>query len=81
MPRSRCTSTAGRPGRIASSEKERLWDWFKATPPPQGYDPGLFFPKAVAHESFGALRLDPWRVELWSLADLMQGKPPQVWKA
>ena len=23
----------------------------------------------------------PWRVELWSLADLMSGKPSQVWKA
>lgn len=64
-----------------AAEKHRLWDWFKATPPPQGYDPGLFFPKGVDDESFGCLRLLPWRIELWSLADLMAGKPPQVWKA
>ncbi len=63
------------------AEKRRLWDWFKSIPPPQGYDPGLFFPKGVDDESFGCLRLLPWRIELWSLADLMAGKSPQVWKA
>jgi general stress protein 26 len=63
------------------AEKRRLWDWFKATPPPLGYDPGLFFTKGVEDGSFGALRLDSWRIELWSLADLMSGKPAQVWKA
>jgi general stress protein 26 len=66
-------------GRLA--EKRRLWDWFRSVPPPLGYDPGLFFTKGVEDRSFGALRLEPWRVELWSLADLMSGKPPQVWKA
>jgi len=63
------------------AEKRRLWDWFTSIPPPLGYDPGLFFTKGVEDASFGALRLDPWRIELWSLADLMSGKPPQVWKA
>jgi general stress protein 26 len=62
-------------------EKRRRWDWFKSIPPPLGYDPGLFFTKGVEHESFGCLKLEPWRIELWSLADLMAGKPPQVWKA
>jgi general stress protein 26 len=61
-------------------EKRRRWDWFKSTPPPLGYDPGLFFPKGAEDASFGCLRLEPWRVELWSLADLMSGKPPRVWK-
>jgi hypothetical protein len=27
------------------------------------------------------MRLAPWRIELWSLADLVGGRPPQVWKA
>lgn len=63
------------------TEKRRLWDWFKSIPPPLGYDPGLFFTKGVEDGSFGCLRLEPWRIELWSLADLMSGKPPQVWKA
>jgi general stress protein 26 len=63
------------------AEKRRIWDWFRATPPPHGYDPALFFPKGVDDESFGCLRILPWRIELWSLADLMGGKPPSVWKA
>lgn len=63
------------------SEKKRLWEWVKHTPPPVGYDPGLFFPRGPADESFGCMRLDPWRIELWSLDDLIAGKPPQVWKA
>jgi len=63
-----------------AEEKRRLWNWFKETPSPQGYDPGLFFTKGVDDESFGCLRMIPWRIELWSLADLMAGKPPRVWK-
>jgi len=63
------------------AEKRRLWGWFKETPPPLGYDPGLFFKKGADDESFGCLELTPWRIELWSLADLMSGKPPRVWKA
>jgi general stress protein 26 len=62
-------------------EKRRRWDWFAATPPPLGYDPAPFFKEGVEHPSFGCLRLEPWRIELWSLADLMAGKPPRVWKA
>lgn len=62
-------------------EKRRVWEWFKATPPPLGYDPGLFFPRGVDDEAFGCLRLLPWCIELWSLADLMSGKPPSVWRA
>lgn len=63
------------------AEKHRLWEWFKTTPPPHGYDPGLFFSKGVDDASFGCLRLVPWRIELWSLAELMTGKQPTVWKA
>jgi general stress protein 26 len=62
------------------AEKRRLWDWFKSVPPPLGYDPGLFFTEGVESPGFGALRLDPWRIELWSLADLMTGKPARVWR-
>jgi len=62
------------------AEKRRIWDVFKTTPAPMGYDPGLFFP-GPDDASFGVLVLEPWRVELWSLADLMTGKQPRVWKA
>lgn len=56
-----------------------LWNLLKTTPEPVGYDPSAFW-KSHADESFGALRLTPWRLEVWSLAAMAQGKPPQVWK-
>lgn len=62
-------------------EKRRVWAWFASIPPPLGYDPGLFFKDGVEAASFGLVRLLPWRVELWSLADLMAGTPPRVWRA
>ena len=62
------------------SEKRRLWELFKSTPPPMGYDPGLFFPGGPEDPTFGLLKLAPWRIELWSLNDLMTGKPPTVWR-
>jgi len=64
----------------APGEKRRVWTWFASIPPPLGYDPGLFF-KSAEDASFGLVKLVPWRVELWSLADLMAGRQPQVWRA
>ena len=60
-------------------EKKRLWTLFKEMPPPMGYDPGLFFQGGPEDPACGFLRLDPWRIELWSLSDLAGGKPNQVW--
>jgi general stress protein 26 len=62
------------------AEKQRVWDLVKNAPPPVGYDPGLFWQGGPSDPSFGALKLTPWRVELYSLQDLVQGKPSQVWK-
>lgn len=64
----------------APAEKRRVWDLFKSTPPPLGYDPGLFFP-GPDDASFGLLKLTPWLVELWSLADLVAQRSPTVWRA
>jgi general stress protein 26 len=61
-------------------EKRRLWDVYKQTPPPLGYDLGLFWPKGPEDPTLGLLKLKPWRVELFSLQDLMQGRPSQVWR-
>ena len=59
--------------------RQWLWELLKTTPEPVGYDPKLFWP---SHEdaSFGALRLTPWRVEIWSLAAMAQGQPADVWR-
>jgi hypothetical protein len=63
------------------AEKRRVWDLFKNTPVPLGYDPGLFFTEGPDAASCGVVRLVPWRIELWSLADLLAGAPARVWRA
>lgn len=62
------------------AEKQRVWDLIKNAPAPVGYDPGLFWRGGPTDPSFGALKLTPWRIELYSLQDMVQGKPSQVWK-
>jgi general stress protein 26 len=62
-----------------SEEKRRVWELFQTTPFPLGYDPALFFTDGPEAPSVGIVRLVPWRLELWSLADLMSGKPSRVW--
>ena len=62
------------------AEKRRIWELFKNTPPPLGYDPGLFWPGGPDDPTYGVLKLTPWHVELWSLNDLINGKPSQVWR-
>jgi len=60
-------------------EKRRIWALLENTPPPVGYDPGLFW-KDADDPGYGVLKLTPWRIELYSLADLASGKPPTVWR-
>lgn len=62
------------------AEKARVWDLVKNAPPPVGYDPGLFWQGGPSDPTFGALKLVPWRIELYSLQDMIQGKESQVWK-
>ncbi|MGE3073123.1 MAG: pyridoxamine 5'-phosphate oxidase family protein [Dehalococcoidia bacterium] len=60
--------------------KNEVWDLVKNAPPPVGYDPGLFWQQGPTDPNFGALRLDPWRIEVYGLRDMMQGKPSRVWR-
>ncbi len=62
-------------------EKRRVWNLFKDTPFPLGYDPAAFFKEGPEGPSVGIVRLVPWRIELWSLPELMAGTQPTVWKA
>lgn len=59
--------------------KAWLWNELKSRPEPVGYDPTIFW-DAPSDPNFGALRLDPWRIEVWSLADMSQGRPPRVFR-
>ena len=44
-------------------EKARVWEIFRTTPSPLGYDPAPTF-GGPDHPNFGLLRLTPWRVQL-----------------
>ena len=60
-------------------EKQRLWDLFKSTPEPYGYDLAMFW-KDVNDPTYGLLKLTPWRIEVWSIEEIMGGKPARVWR-
>jgi general stress protein 26 len=63
------------------AEKARIWDLYKNTPPPLGYDPAMIWRDGVEDPTFGVLKLIPWRIEISSIMDMMSGKEPQVWHA
>ena len=62
------------------AEKERIWELFAKAPPPMGYDLGLFWPNGPTDPGYGLLELRPWRIELSSLADLIEERPARVWQ-
>jgi general stress protein 26 len=59
---------------------DRDWDLICNAPPPVGYDLNMFWPCGKTDPNFGALKLEPWRIEVWSLQEMMQGKQARVWK-
>ena len=65
---SRSTPSAVPLGTMTPAEKQRVWDLVKNAPPPVGYDPAMFWPGGPQDPDFGALKLEPWRIELWSLS-------------
>lgn len=60
--------------------KQRIWNLLKDTPPPMGYDPGLFWKGGPEDPAYGVLKLTPWRIELWSLGEMATGVEPKVWR-
>jgi general stress protein 26 len=66
----------------APEDKQRIWDLYKNTPEPLGYDLAVwgFWKDGPQGKNFGVLRLQPTRVELFSIGALMSGQPPLVWK-
>ena len=61
--------------------RQRISELYKNTPPPLGYDLAMIWPDGVKDPGLGILKLTPWRIELYSLADLPTGTPPKVWRA
>jgi general stress protein 26 len=63
------------------AEKKRLWELYGSTPPPLGYDLGMIWRGGLEDPTYGLLKLAPWRIELFALTDMFQGKEPQIWHA
>jgi general stress protein 26 len=62
------------------AEKWRVWELYASTPPPLGYDLGMFYREGLDDPNYGLLKMTPWRLELWSLPDMMSGIPNKVWR-
>jgi general stress protein 26 len=64
----------------APEQKRRIWELFKATPPPLGYDPAIIWSGPDAAD-FGLLKLTARRIEVHGLRDMMERRPSRVWRA
>lgn len=60
-------------------EKTRIWNLFKTTPPPLGYDPEPEFIRPD-HADFGLLRLTPWRIDVVSFPAPSFEEGTRVWR-
>ena len=58
--------------------KRHVWELYKSTPPPLGYDPIISWPGGVDDPEYGVLKLTPWRIELIGLATIQDGGT--VWR-
>lgn len=56
------------------TEKHRIWELHKTTPPPLGFDPQPHY-GSIDHPYYGLLRFSPWRIELASL-----NGEPIIWR-
>jgi general stress protein 26 len=63
-----------------TDDKRRIWDLYKHTPPPLGYDPAIIWSDGAGSPDYGLLKLTPWRLELWSLSDMITGAQPRIWR-
>ena len=64
-----------------TADLRRIWDLYKNTPPPVGYDPAIIPVWKDGPESaeFGVLKITPWRIELTGL-QVSAEKPALVWR-
>ena len=58
--------------------RARIWQLYRTTPPPLGYDPGGFWPGGPDNPAFGLLRLSPSRIDITGLAS--SPAPKLTWR-
>ncbi len=64
------------------AEKRRVWELFRTTPEPYGFDPaaiGMW--KTPDDSDFALIRLEPRRIEVSGLHEMARGQPALVWRA
>lgn len=62
------------------AEKLRIWELYKNTPGPYGYDPAIIWQAGPDDPGYGLLKLTPWRIELYAIKDMITGQEPKIWK-
>lgn len=60
-------------------QKRRIWELFKAAPPPLGYDPAFAFGNPD-QEHAGLLKLTPWRIDLVTFPSESMETGTRVWR-
>jgi hypothetical protein len=60
-------------------QKRRIWEMFRNTPPPLGFEPAETF-ISVEHENAGLLKLTPWRIDLVSFPAPSFEEGTKVWR-
>jgi uncharacterized pyridoxamine 5'-phosphate oxidase family protein len=60
--------------------KQRIWDLFKHTPEPLGFDPAHDF-ISPDHEKFGLLRLIPWRIAVVTFPAESHYAGERIWRS
>ena len=63
----------------AFDQKQRVWNLFRDTPSPLGYDPAIDFIRPD-HENFGLLKLVPWRIALVSFPAASHEEGQRIWR-
>ena len=64
----------------AIETKRKVWEMFKNAPPQLGYDPAMIWRGGPEDPGFGVMKLTPWRIELYRIADLATGTQSKVWR-
>ena len=59
--------------------RQRIWDLFKNTPEPVGYDPAPTF-ISPDHEDFGVLKLTPWRIAVVRFPAPSHEQGQRIWR-
>jgi hypothetical protein len=68
-----CVAECRAEWRFDDATRERIWETFKAAPPPVGYDPATIPDwESWTSDAFAALHLEPWRLRVFPGSALLE---------